>query len=247
VRIPLATVPATWPFLAAFAANCTRRRWLAGVTSYAPLNALMLPSYDALAQAGVPAAIQSSAMVAAFDTSGQAAALRHELDAVAAAGQQFPVGEPVHPRRPAGFAHHGPARSPPNPGLVGVGAVRAARDAEPEPDGACGLAATPGPVSDVVLTFPAVIGAVAARIPIRIQERFGAPSRDERRNVYGRVCVVDTLPVLVHGCPLMAELNRCAHVPGLLSRRAGSMRAAARAWPACTQLGQRPGSRLPRP
>jgi D-amino-acid dehydrogenase len=34
-RIPLAAVPATWRFLVAFAANCTRRRWLAGVSSYA--------------------------------------------------------------------------------------------------------------------------------------------------------------------------------------------------------------------
>jgi D-amino-acid dehydrogenase len=93
VRIPLTAIPATWRFLAAFAANCTRRRWLAGVSSYAPLNALTLPSYDALAQAGVAATIQNSAMVAAFDSPGQAAALRHELDAVAAAGPKFPVDE----------------------------------------------------------------------------------------------------------------------------------------------------------
>ena len=53
----------------------------------------------------------------------------------------------------------------------------------------------------MVFTLAAVIGAVAARIPIRIDERFGAPSRDERRNMYGRVRVVDTLLVLVHGPP----------------------------------------------
>jgi hypothetical protein len=99
-------------------------------------------------------------------------------------------------------------------GLLGVGAVRAARDAEPEPDGARGLATSPGPVFAMVLTLPAVIGAVATRIPIRIDKRFGAPSRDQRRNVYGRVRVVDTLLVLVHGCPLMAEPNRCTHVLG---------------------------------
>jgi D-amino-acid dehydrogenase len=93
VRIPLTAVPATWRFLAAFATNCTRRCWLAGVSSYAPLNALTLPSYDALAQAGVTATIQDSAMVAAFDSPGQAVALRHELDAVAAAGPKFPVDE----------------------------------------------------------------------------------------------------------------------------------------------------------
>jgi len=85
--------------------------------------------------------------------------------------------------------------------LVGVSAVRAARDAEPCPDGACGLAARPGPVPAVVLTLPAVIGAVATRIPIRIHQRLGAPPGDERRNMHGRVPVVDTLLVLVHGSP----------------------------------------------
>ena len=86
-------------------------------------------------------------------------------------------------------------------GLVRVGAVRATRDAKPYPDGACRLAPSPGPVSGVVLTLPAVIGTVAARIPIRIHQRLGAPSRDERRNMYRRVRVVDMLLVLVHGPP----------------------------------------------
>jgi len=110
------------------------------------------------------------------------------------AGRFIRTGRPVPP-------HYGLARVSPNLGLVGVVAVRAARDAEPYPDGACRLAPSPGPVSGVVLTFPAVIGAVAARIPIRIHQRFGAPSRDERRNMYRRVRVVDTLLVLVHGPP----------------------------------------------
>ena len=100
VRIPLAAFPGTWRFLVAFAANCTSRRWLAGVSGYAPLNALTLPSYDALAQAGVAATIQNSAMVVAFDGPGQAVALRHELAAVAAAGQGIPGGR-AHRRRAA--------------------------------------------------------------------------------------------------------------------------------------------------
>jgi hypothetical protein len=53
----------------------------------------------------------------------------------------------------------------------------------------------------VVLTLPAVIGAVAARMPIRIHQRLGAPPRDERRNMYRRVRIVDTLLVLVPGSP----------------------------------------------
>ena len=107
--------------------------------------------------------------------------------------------------------HHGPARSVPNLGLTGVGAVRTARDAEPQPDGACGLAAGPGPVFDVMLTLPAVIGAVAAPILTRIHKHFGALSRDERKDMHRRVGVVDTLLVLVHG-PLMVELNPCTQV-----------------------------------
>lgn len=93
------------------------------------------------------------------------------------------------------------ARPVPNLGLIGVGAVRAARDTEQNPDGACGLAAGPGPVVGVVLTLPAMIGAVAAPIPIRIHEHLGALSRNERKDMHGRVGVVDTLPVLVHGAP----------------------------------------------
>ena len=90
-------------------------------------------------------------------------------------------------------------RSSGTSGLVGVGAVRAARDAEPYPDGGRRLALGPGPASGVVLTLPAVIGAVAARIPISFHKRLGAPFRDERRNMYRRVRVVDPLLVLVHG------------------------------------------------
>ena len=96
-------------------------------------------------------------------------------------------------------------------GLAGVGAVRAAWDAEPHPCGACRLAPSPGPVPGVVLTLPAMIGAVAARIPIRIHQRFSAPPRYQRWNMYRRVRVVDTLLVLIHGPP-DAELNRCAPV-----------------------------------
>jgi hypothetical protein len=108
----------------------------------------------------------------------------------------------------------------PNLGLIGVEAVRAARDARPLPDGARRLAAGPGPVFAVMLTLPAVIGAVAAQMPIRTGEHFGAPSGDERRDMYGRVGVVETFWVLVHGGPLGVELNPCAHLLRRSARRA---------------------------
>ena len=86
LRIPPAALPATWQFLAAFAAHCTRRQWLAGVAGFAGLNSLALSSYQALADAGVAGRTQDAAMVAAFDAPEQAGPLRHELQSVAAAG-----------------------------------------------------------------------------------------------------------------------------------------------------------------
>jgi alpha-beta hydrolase superfamily lysophospholipase len=121
--------------------------------------------------------------------------------ALALAGGASPAWAQEGARAIAASVQHDPARPVPDLGLIGVGAVRAARDAGPQPDGACGLATGPGPVFAVVLTLPAVISAVAAPIPIRIHERFGAPSRDERTDMHRCVGVVDTLLVLVHGSP----------------------------------------------
>lgn len=84
LRIPPRALPVTWRFLAAFAAHCTRRQWLAGVAGYAGLNALALSSYQALA--GVTGGVEDAAVVAVFDRPEQARPLRHELQSVAAVG-----------------------------------------------------------------------------------------------------------------------------------------------------------------
>lgn len=86
LRIPPRALPATWQFLLAFAAHCTRRRWLAGVAGLAGLNALALSSYAALAEAGVTGLSRDAAMVAAFDERVQADPVRHELQSIIAAG-----------------------------------------------------------------------------------------------------------------------------------------------------------------
>ncbi len=86
-------LPATWRFLLAFAAHCTQRRWLAGVASYAELSGLAFASYQVLTQAGVTGTIEAAGVTAAFERPGQAAPLRRELLAVAAAGQDFSVDE----------------------------------------------------------------------------------------------------------------------------------------------------------
>jgi len=92
-RIAPACLPATAPFLAAFALHCTSRRWQAGVSAYAPLSALALESYQALAAGEGTARVQDAAMYIAFERPDQAALLRHELRAVNDAGLPFTVDE----------------------------------------------------------------------------------------------------------------------------------------------------------
>ena len=93
LRIAPGGLPSTWRFLLAFAAHCTHRQWLAGVASYAELNGLALSSYQVLTEAGVTVAIEEAAVMAAFERPAQAAPLRREPLAVAAAGQVFSVDE----------------------------------------------------------------------------------------------------------------------------------------------------------
>lgn len=113
LRVPPRSLPGTWRFLAAFAARSTTRHWLAGVASLAPISALALPSYDALAAGGVTAAVVEAPIVAAFDRPDQAGPLRHELEAIAGSGQPVRVSELTEPElrreRPllAGRARYG--------------------------------------------------------------------------------------------------------------------------------------------
>jgi D-amino-acid dehydrogenase len=93
LRITPAALPSTWRFLLDFAAHCTRRQWLAGISRFAALNAQALTAYRELAEAGVPDGGQDTTVTAAFDQPGDAAALRHELQAIAATGLDFSVDE----------------------------------------------------------------------------------------------------------------------------------------------------------
>jgi D-amino-acid dehydrogenase len=86
LRIPPGSIPATWRFLAGFAAHSTGRQWLAGVDGFAGLNALALSSYELLTEAGVADGPTDEAVVAAFDGPEQAGPLRHEVEAIAKAG-----------------------------------------------------------------------------------------------------------------------------------------------------------------
>jgi D-amino-acid dehydrogenase len=93
LRIAPTDLAATGPFLAAFALHCTSRQWRAGVSSYAQLNGLALESYEVLAESGVMASIEDTAMIIAFERSDQAGRLWHELQAVADTGVNFTVEE----------------------------------------------------------------------------------------------------------------------------------------------------------
>jgi D-amino-acid dehydrogenase len=93
LRIPPTALPATAPFLLAFAAHCTSRQWRIGVSKYAQLNAAALDSYRALADGGIKASVEDAAMYTAFERAEEAGPLRHELRAVADAGVSFPVDE----------------------------------------------------------------------------------------------------------------------------------------------------------
>jgi D-amino-acid dehydrogenase len=93
LRIPPVALPGTWRFLAAFATHCTSREWEAGVASYAGLNDLAFSSYQTLAEAGVSGGLTETPVVVAFEDSAQAAPLRHELEFIAAAGQDFQIDE----------------------------------------------------------------------------------------------------------------------------------------------------------
>jgi D-amino-acid dehydrogenase len=92
-RIAPASLPATAPFLAAFASHCTNRRWRAGVSAYAPLSALAVESFEALATGEAAGTLDDAAMYIAFESPDQAGPVRHELQAVADAGLTFTVDE----------------------------------------------------------------------------------------------------------------------------------------------------------
>ncbi|MGN6174839.1 MAG: hypothetical protein ACTHPS_18135 [Streptosporangiaceae bacterium] len=71
--------------------------------------------HDAPAHVGVAAAIQSSAMVAAFDGPSQPPRCATNWTPwLPPASSSRPTNR-LMGASPAGFAHHGPARSPPNP------------------------------------------------------------------------------------------------------------------------------------
>jgi D-amino-acid dehydrogenase len=85
LRVVPSAVPATVPFLAAFALNCTPARWQSGTQRLAGLRALALSSYDALERGGVTAPVHPASVVMAFSSAAEAAPVSHELRVIAGA------------------------------------------------------------------------------------------------------------------------------------------------------------------
>jgi D-amino-acid dehydrogenase len=86
LRVTPGALLVTARFLAAFSLNCTSVRWASGVESLAGICALAMDSYDVLERGGVSAELCPAPVVMAFGDPADAAPVRHELEAIGAAG-----------------------------------------------------------------------------------------------------------------------------------------------------------------
>lgn len=93
LRVAPAALPHTAAFFARFALSCSGRAWRRGVGDLARLGALAQESYDLLRKGGVSGELVAAPMLMTFDSPLEAAPVWHELHALAAAGQSYPVTE----------------------------------------------------------------------------------------------------------------------------------------------------------
>lgn len=93
LRVAPAALPHTAAFFARFALSCSDRAWRRGVVHLARLGALAQESYDLLQKGGVSGELVAAPMLLAFGSPPDAAPVWHELRALAAAGQGYPVTE----------------------------------------------------------------------------------------------------------------------------------------------------------
>jgi len=93
LRVTPAALPHTAAFFARFTLSCSDRAWRRGVVHLARLGALAQESYDLLRKGGVSGELVAAPMLMAFGSPAEAAPVWHELHALAAAGQSYPVTE----------------------------------------------------------------------------------------------------------------------------------------------------------
>lgn len=83
------TDPARVKFMAAFARNCTHRKWSESMRTYATLNAHIFDSFERQIAAGVAGELHAQDMTVGFATLPDAFGILEELARVSAAGQQI--------------------------------------------------------------------------------------------------------------------------------------------------------------
>ncbi|QGH70711.1 FAD-binding oxidoreductase [Pseudactinotalea sp. HY158] len=88
VFIPPTANPRTLHFLAAFARNCTSRRWRSGMRALAPINLAAVAAYDQLADSGVGFAARGS-YLAGFRSDAERQALVSDLEQARTMGQDI--------------------------------------------------------------------------------------------------------------------------------------------------------------
>ncbi|MBW0105841.1 FAD-binding oxidoreductase [Pseudonocardia sp. KRD291] len=113
---PLAVAPRpgrdTLAFMAGFARNATTARWRRSLDALTPLASRALAAFDDLVAGGVPVDLREAPVRIGFRPGEDDAGLRHELDAVRAAGQPVryspgPAGTPFSDRITTVLELHG--------------------------------------------------------------------------------------------------------------------------------------------
>ncbi|WP_322645563.1 NAD(P)/FAD-dependent oxidoreductase [Oerskovia flava] len=91
VHVPARLDPRLWSFLVRFAAHATPRAWRRAMAALTPIDRMALDAFDELAAGGVTAPTRTGPFVVGFEHERQARGFRHELEQVAAAGQEVPL------------------------------------------------------------------------------------------------------------------------------------------------------------
>ncbi|WP_307864980.1 NAD(P)/FAD-dependent oxidoreductase [Myceligenerans salitolerans] len=91
LSVPFRWDAGLWAFLARFMRHATPGAWRRAMDALTPIDRLALDAYDELVAEGVHADTHPSRWVVGFEKESQVGPFVHELDGVAAAGQEVPL------------------------------------------------------------------------------------------------------------------------------------------------------------
>lgn len=91
LSVPFRWDAGLWAFLARFMRHATPGAWRRAMDALTPIDRLALDAYDELVAEGVHADTRPSRWVVGFEKESQVGPFVHELDGVAAAGQEVPL------------------------------------------------------------------------------------------------------------------------------------------------------------